>query len=222
MGRTSRVSARMPRIMGRLRTRGAERGPCHARRLRETGANSQEMRGPALSRISGPKRWPGGGVARGIHPDLRVGGPAPDAAGDHPPGKPRVGGAGGVGGEHRGGRGRHIGHRRGEALFGDGDDLRLRAEAAAAAALATGGPFVARLGVAWFAQVRCSDHGSGMALALSGGGQARVDGVGAGGGSACGGYSRPHGHGRYSRTPAPAQVTLSHRVRGMTRCASKH
>ncbi len=121
-----------------------------------TGAvqNPSAPRGSAArGERSRPKRWPGGGVARGVHPDLGVRRTAPDATGDHPPWKPRVGGAGGVGREHRGGRGRHVRYRRGEALFGDWDDQRLRAETAAAAALATGGPVVAWLGVARFVQV---------------------------------------------------------------------
>jgi hypothetical protein len=102
---------------------------------------------------SGSNRRPGRCFARGIDADLHVRWAPPDAAGDDPSGKPRIGGAGGLGGEDRGRRGRYVGDGRWESLVGDGDDLRLRAVAAPAAALAAGDPIMAGLGVARFVQV---------------------------------------------------------------------
>jgi hypothetical protein len=61
-------------------------------------------------------------------------------------------------------------------------------------------------------KLRCSVHCSGNgARPSSGGGQARVDGVGAGGESACGGSSRPHDRPSYSRSPAPPQPSVRSR-----------
>jgi hypothetical protein len=147
--------------------RGDCADPGQLARNARTGA-VRNRRWPDHRSASGSSGWPGCGVARGIDADLQVGRSSPDAAGDHPGGKPRVRGARGLGREHGRRRWWDVRHRRREALIGDGDDLCRGAVSPEGAALTTGRALVALLGVARFVQVPVLHSTSLRSTALGG------------------------------------------------------